>query len=57
MFATGIGLVLKGYEHSLRKQKKPRAKKGMVRAGSKDKLSFLDKIISKGQTFFDDDDV
>lgn len=57
MFATGIGLVLKGYEHSLRKQKKPRAKKGIVRAGSKDKLSFLDKIISKGQTFFDDDDV
>ncbi len=57
MFATGIGLVLKGYAHSQRKQSKPRSKKGMVRAGSKDKLSFLDKIISKSQTFFDDDDV
>jgi cell division protein FtsA len=56
MFATGIGLVLKGHEHSMRRAKSPKGRKGFIRSGSKSKQGFFDKLMAKGQNFFDDDE-
>ncbi len=57
MYATGIGLVLKGHELNLKRQKRLKPKRSLIRSGSKDKGGLLDKLISKGQSFFDDDDI
>lgn len=57
MYATGIGLVLKGY-HLLQKDKKRSAgKRAPIRLGGNGKMNLFDKILSKGQAFFDDDDI
>jgi len=57
MYATGIGLVLKGY-HLLQKNKKRSAgKRSPIRLGGKDKMNLFDKILSKSQALFDDDDI
>lgn len=57
MYATGIGLVLKGHELNLTRQKRSKPKRGVIRAGSKDRPGFLDRLISKGQSFFEDEDL
>jgi len=57
MYATGIGLVLKGHELNMKRQKRLKPKRSLIRSGSKDKGGLLDKLISKGQSFFDDDDI
>ena len=57
MYATGIGLVLKGHELNLTRQKRSKPKRGVIRAGSKDRPGLLDRIISKGQSFFEDEDI
>ncbi len=56
MYATGIGLVLKAHEESLKRSKSKTSKRGQVRSGSKDKQGLFDRIISKGQALFEDDD-
>ncbi len=56
MYATGIGLVLKAHEESLRRNKNKSAKRAPVRAGSKDKPGLLDRILAKGQALFEDDE-
>jgi len=55
MYATGIGLVLKGHE-IYQKRRKPGRRSG-IRLGGKEKMNLFDKILSKGQAFFDDDDI
>lgn len=57
MYATGIGLVLKGHELNLKRQKRERPKRSLVRSGSREKQGLFDKLISKSQSFFEDDDV
>jgi cell division protein FtsA len=57
MFATGIGLVLKGHQHSIKRSKSSKSRKGFIRSGSKSKHGFFDKLMAKGQSFFDEDDV
>ncbi len=57
MYATGIGLVLKGHELLLKKQKRAKPRRGPIRVGSRDKSGLFDRLISKGQAFFEDDDV
>jgi hypothetical protein len=57
MFATGIGLVLKGHQHSLRRAKASGRKKSNVRSGSKSRQGFFDRIVAKSQDFFNDDDI
>lgn len=59
MYATGIGLVLKGHEMNKKNLSRTKSKKGggFIRSGSKEKSGFLDTIISKGQAFFEDDDI
>lgn len=57
MYATGIGLVLKGHDLNLTRQKRAKPKRSVIRAGSKDRPGLLDRIISKGQSFFEDDDI
>jgi cell division protein FtsA len=57
MYATGIGLVLKAHEINQKKKKNNKSRKGLLRANSKERASFIDKIIAKGQSFFDDDDI
>jgi len=57
MYATGIGLVLKGHELSRQAERSREKKRPGVRTGSKNKMTFFDKMISKGQAFFDDDDI
>ncbi|MCA1753019.1 MAG: rod shape-determining protein, partial [Flavobacteriales bacterium] len=58
MYATGIGLVLKGHELSRQAERtRMDRKKPGVRTGSKNKMNFFDKMISKGQAFFEDDEI
>lgn len=57
MYATGIGLVLKGHELYQKRKKKQPSRRGGIRLGGKDKMNLFDKILSKGQAFFDDDDI
>lgn len=59
MYATGIGLVLKGQELSLKQQRthSQTRKKSGIRTGSKVKQNFFDKMISKSQAFFEDEDI
>lgn len=57
MYATGIGLVLKGHEIYQKRRKKQPGRRGAIRLGGKDKMNLFDKILSKGQAFFDDDDI
>lgn len=58
MYATGIGLVLKGHELNIKRQtRNSKPKRNGVRGSTKDKLGLLDKIISKGQAFFEDEDI
>lgn len=58
MYATGIGLVIKGYEMSLRQRKVlNRKQRNPVRSGSRERMNLFDKILSKGQEFFSDDDI
>lgn len=57
MYATGIGLVLKGYELNLKRQQRNKPKRTAIRAGSKDRPGLLERLISKSQSFFEDDDV
>tara|TARA_R110002096_G_scaffold72174_4_gene172216 strand:- start:68115 stop:69404 length:1290 start_codon:yes stop_codon:yes gene_type:complete len=59
MFATGVGLILKGFE-KLERQKGQKAKHveepGKIRQGEKTKSGFLQQIINKGKEFFEDDE-
>ncbi len=58
MYATGIGLVLKGQELLMHEKKKnPKKRSGGVRTGSKSKMNLFDQIISKGQRFFEEDEI
>lgn len=57
MYATGIGLVLKGYELNLKRQKVAKPKRNLIRSGGREKQGLLDRLISKGQSFFEDDEV
>jgi cell division protein FtsA len=58
MYATGIGLVLKGYERNLKERRNMPKKRGSgIRTSSKEKMGLFDKIISKSQEFFNDDDI
>ncbi|MFT6997344.1 MAG: cell division protein FtsA [Cryomorphaceae bacterium] len=57
MYATGIGLVLKGYQLLQKNKKRTAGKRAPIRSGGKDKMNLFDKILSKGQAFFDDDDI
>lgn len=57
MYATGIGLVLKGHELNLKRETRNKPKRSQVRGSSKEKLGLLDRIISKGQAFFEEDDI
>ena len=56
MFATGIGLVLKGWELSKKQTAKQQTKKGAVRSGVKDRPGFFEKLLQKGQRFFEEDE-
>ncbi len=58
MYATGIGLVLKGHELNQKEKRNMPKKRGSgIRTSSKEKMGLFDTIISKGQAFFDDDDI
>lgn len=57
MYATGIGLVLKGQELNLKRQKRSKPKRSLIRSGSTEKQGFLERLISKGQSFFEEDDI
>lgn len=52
LFATGVGLVLKGFENSEHKK----ASKNDIVGHSTKKGGFFDKIFSAGQKFFEDDE-
>ncbi|MFA5575239.1 MAG: cell division protein FtsA [Brumimicrobium sp.] len=53
MFATGVGLVLKGFEANERMNKKNETK---IKTHSKrNKGSFFDKILERGKSFFEED--
>jgi len=55
MYATGVGLVLRGLEQS-KKQKAAEEKSGKVQNHSqKTKGGWFDKIFSKGKQWFEDD--
>ncbi len=55
MYATGVGLVLKGYD-TLKKQ--AASEKNTVRTHSeKTKSGFLDKVIAMGKGFFEEDEI
>jgi cell division protein FtsA len=59
MYATGIGLVLKGFEALERKgvKKEEAASTGSVKSHStKNKGSFFDKLLEKSQQLFSDED-
>jgi cell division protein FtsA len=56
MYATGIGLVLKAHEESLRRSKSKTGKRAPVRTGGKEKQGLLDRILAKGQALFEDED-
>ena len=66
MYATGVGLVLKGFE-KMEKQdyqepvketvnENPKEKKKVSTHSNKTKGSFFDKIFTKGKEFFEDED-
>ncbi len=57
MYATGIGLVLKGHEASKQAERSRGKKRSGVRSGSKPFTSFFDRMLSKGSSIFDDDDI
>lgn len=57
MYATGIGLVLKGYELSLKRQKRNKPKATTVRTGSKDRPGLFERILRTSKSFLEDDDV
>lgn len=57
MYATGIGLVLKGHELNLKNQKRTKGKRTGIRSGSKNKQGLFDRLITKGQSFFEEDDI
>ncbi|HRZ43115.1 MAG TPA: cell division protein FtsA [Bacteroidales bacterium] len=54
MYSTGIGLVIKGFEHTEKKNKV--VKKGKE-ATSKGRLNFFDSIVKSGKTFFEADNI
>ncbi|MCH2213793.1 MAG: cell division protein FtsA [Flavobacteriales bacterium] len=57
MYATGIGLVLKGYQLMQKNKKRSSGRRAPIRLGGKDKMNLFDKILSKSQEFFDSDDI
>ncbi len=57
MYATGIGLVLKGYEASQRQAHRTKHKNPPVRGTSKEGTNFFDRLLQKSQAFFDDDEL
>lgn len=57
MYATGIGLVLKGYHLMQKNKKRSSGRRAPIRLGGKDKMNLFDKILSKSQEFFDTDDI
>ncbi len=57
MYATGIGLVLKGHALYQKKNRRQGSRRSGIRLGGKDKMNLFDKILSKSQSFFDDDDI
>jgi len=54
MYATGIGLVIRGLQHSKRVQAKD---KGVQTHSKKVKGSFFDSLFKKGKQFFDEEDI
>ena len=66
MFATGVGLVIKGFEKMEKQDYKepvkeeinenPKEKKKVTTHSNKTKGSFFDKIFAKGKEFFEDED-
>jgi len=52
MFATGVGLVLKGFESNERNKRSVAAVKGHSK---KTKGSFFDKLLEKGKSWFEED--
>ncbi len=56
MYATGIGLVMKGHEHHQKTVERNQPRQNAVRSGTGKKLGLLDMIIKKGQAFFEDED-
>lgn len=57
MFATGVGLILKGFERLERQknQQKDDKNEDSIRQGEKTKGGFLQKIINRSKEFFEDD--
>ena len=51
MYATGIGLVLKGHELNLKRQKRARPKRSLIRSGSREKPVYLIKLFPKVSRF------
>ena len=60
LFSTGVGLVIKGFEKMARQPQKEvtqHIKPGTVRGTQKQKISFLEKIITKSSRWFDEEEV
>ena len=56
MYATGVGLVIKGF-HKLEKQREVTGgEKTYQSSTDRSKRSFLEKILKKGQEFFEEED-
>jgi cell division protein FtsA len=60
LFSTGVGLVIKGFEKMSKQQPKEvqqNIKPGAVRGTQKQKISFLEKILTKSTKWFDEEEI
>ena len=57
MYATGIGLVIKGFQKLEKQRENNKNEKGSYAGPAKSKKSFLEKILKKGQEFFEEEDL